>query len=194
MKRQRLRNTTRLGIAGLVGAGMLILTFAPSANAGPRDRRDAVRSDSHRGHAERGHDDERGHRRDVDRNHRRDERHEERLRRERRFDRRSERRFERRFDRHSERRFERRFDRRHRHMARFDVPKRLQRGHMDRYQSYYSGRRYFRPHGHYHEAYSFPVRTRWGWEPRSHFYCEGSLLGGIYVSYSGRNFDLGLQF
>jgi len=78
--------------------------------------------------------------------------------------------------------------------AEFVVPRLLRERRAVELRPYYRGRVYSPAHGHYHEVYDFPVLTRWGWERQPHYYCEGSLFAGGYVTLHGPHFDIGVRF
>ena len=67
----------------------------------------------------------------------------------------------------------------------FTVPQRIHRRVRSTYRPYYEGTRWYRPHRHAHAVYYFPVLTPHGYAYRPHYYCEGRLYRGGYVTYSG---------
>lgn len=78
----------------------------------------------------------------------------------------------------------------------FHVPRRIVRRQFEAYNPYFHGKIYFAPHRHRHDVYYFPVRTRFGWEYRPHYYCRGELFLDTrgHVSYHGRNVSVHLDF
>jgi hypothetical protein len=69
----------------------------------------------------------------------------------------------------------------------------MYRRHRADYRPYFAGDTWFRPHGHYHAIYVFPVRTRHGIVYREYEYCRGDLFIRNGLTYHGRrvNFSIG---
>ena len=153
----------------------LAFMLALAAPAEARDR-DSRHRDEHR-RADRHRIEQRGHQR-----HRVDHRRHQRV---------DHRRHDRRGDRYD--RPGRRYD--HRRHGRFDIPRRIQRDHGDRYRSYFDGTTYFAPHGHRHSVYRFPVFDHGSWSYRSHNYCGGDLFHGHgSIGFHGRRFSIRLGY
>jgi hypothetical protein len=74
------------------------------------------------------------------------------------------------------------------------VPGHIHRRYRSEYRPYYVGDTYFRPHGHYHAVYIFPVRTRHGIVYREYEYCRGDLFIRNHISYSGRRVSFRIGF
>jgi hypothetical protein len=75
------------------------------------------------------------------------------------------------------------------------VPRRIRSFGYAHYRPYYRGVSWFRPHGHYHSVYLFPVRTEAGLIYRPHYYCRGTLFGsGARLAYHGRHVGFSVGF
>jgi hypothetical protein len=53
---------------------------------------------------------------------------------------------------------------------------------------------WYRPHGHHHAVYQFPVYTEVGLAYRPHHYCEGVLYVGGRVAYHGKRVSISVGF
>ena len=76
----------------------------------------------------------------------------------------------------------------------FVVPTAIRHVQLDRYQPFYQGRVYHRPHRHYHSVYDFPVYRDHRYAYRPHVYCGGELYYDGYVSYRGPRVSLRVRF
>ena len=74
------------------------------------------------------------------------------------------------------------------------VPRRFERRHVELYRPYYGGTVYYRPHGHDHDVYYFPVRTARGIVYRPHYYCRGSLYDRNHVAYHDDRLSFRIEF
>jgi len=74
------------------------------------------------------------------------------------------------------------------------VPRRVKRHQAHIYRPYFGGTAYFRPHGHDHDVYYFPVRTGRGVVYRPHYYCRGSLSDRNHIAYHGEHVSFRVGF
>jgi hypothetical protein len=76
----------------------------------------------------------------------------------------------------------------------FVVPARMHNRHRVDYRPFNGGDVYFRPHGHYHAIYIFPVHTRRGVVYREFEYCRGDMFVRNQISYRGTNVSFNIGF
>jgi hypothetical protein len=84
-----------------------------------------------------------------------------------------------------------RTDRRH---NRFVVPTYISASRAYDYQSYFHSESYYRPHGHIHQVYRFPVYDGYGMDYRAVTYCNGSHYRTGRFVYDGPKFGFSIQF
>lgn len=83
------------------------------------------------------------------------------------------------------------------------VPTRIYAKKAYRYDPYFVENAWYGPHRHVHAVYRFPVETRYGVAYRPYGYCDGRLVGEVYlpaprprgyVTFGGEHFRIGIGF
>lgn len=82
----------------------------------------------------------------------------------------------------------------HRRHNRFVIPTYISVSYAHDYQPYYYGDRYYRPHGHIHQVYRFPVYSDYGVDYRAVTYCNGSHYRSGQFVYNGPKLGFSIQF